>query len=315
MYLTGFADEASQDIDLQIQATKELGWDAIESRNVNGKNIHDLPEDEFNIVANKLDEAGIRINCFGSAIGNWAKNIHDPFDITLKEVERAIPRMQRLGTKLIRIMSYARCEGVEQYADERIRRLNDIVPRFLEHGIQPVHENCMNYGGMSWQHSLELVNNVPGLKLIYDTGNSPFMRDYAKKDYAKKSYAKPDGAQKETQWQDGWEFYNQVKPYIAYIHIKDSRSPEPGEKETYTMPGEGHGHVTAILQDLKNSGYDGGISIEPHLASVFHDPASVNTANDKSYELYITYGRRLMALLDEIGYPHHLYSEQINKSS
>ena len=44
MYLTGIADEASQDINEQISATKELGWNAIESRFINGKNIHDVLE-------------------------------------------------------------------------------------------------------------------------------------------------------------------------------------------------------------------------------------------------------------------------------
>ena len=47
MYYTGFADEASQDIDLQIKATKELGWKYIESRNINGQNITDIPSQRF----------------------------------------------------------------------------------------------------------------------------------------------------------------------------------------------------------------------------------------------------------------------------
>ena len=42
MYLTGFADEASQDLEKQIQVTKELGWNAIEARSVWGTNIHDI---------------------------------------------------------------------------------------------------------------------------------------------------------------------------------------------------------------------------------------------------------------------------------
>ena len=32
MYLTGFADEASQDLAVQIETTKRLGWNAIEAR-------------------------------------------------------------------------------------------------------------------------------------------------------------------------------------------------------------------------------------------------------------------------------------------
>ncbi len=292
MYLTGFADEADQNIDLQIKATLELGWNAIESRNISGTNIHDISDEDFDVVYGKLDAAGVRINCFGSAIGNWAKNILDPFDITLAEVERAIPRMQRLGTKLVRIMSYARCEGEEQYKEERFRRLREIVARFEAAGLTPVHENCMNFGGMSAEHTLELVENVPGLRLVFDTGNGPFNKDFSAND---------------GRWQNSWDFYSKVKSHVSYIHIKDTVSPENEEKETYTMPGDGQGDVRMILEDLKSSGYDGGISIEPHLAAVFHDPSAVNSASDKSYELYLEYGRRLMALLGEIGYEYKTY--------
>ena len=174
MYFTGFADEASKGLEGQIKATKELGWTNIESRAIDGVNIHDLPEEKFNQVADALDAAGIHVNCFGSTICNWAKKITDPFDITIEEINRAIPRMQRLGSKLIRIMSYARMDDRDphdQMQDERFRRLREVTKRFLDAGIQPVHENCMNYGGMGWPFTLELLENVPGLKLVFDTGN------------------------------------------------------------------------------------------------------------------------------------------------
>jgi len=48
---------------------------------------------------------------------------------------------------------------------------------FLDAGLQPVHENCMNYGGMSWQHALELLDKCPGLKWVFDTGNPIFNPD------------------------------------------------------------------------------------------------------------------------------------------
>ena len=49
-------------------------------------------------------------------------------------------------------------------------------------------KNCMNYGGMSWQHTLELVNALPGLKLVYDTGNPVFARDRSKKEIHGKTH-------------------------------------------------------------------------------------------------------------------------------
>ena len=59
--------------------------------------------------------------------------------------------------------------------------------------------------------------------------------------------------------------------------------------------------LDAILEDLVKTGYDGGISIEPHLAAVFHDPDAVGTDSDRSEELYVEYGKRLMAKLDALG--------------
>ena len=119
MYLTGIADEASQDIEQQIRATKELGWNAIESRFINGKNIHDISEDEFNKVCDALDGSGVFINAFGSAIGNWGKDVRDDFSITEQENARAIPRMKALDAKFVRIMSYKVLDQDDQLVDSR----------------------------------------------------------------------------------------------------------------------------------------------------------------------------------------------------
>ena len=66
MYLTGFADEAATDLNGQIRVTKELGWNKIESRAIDGQNIHDLSDEQFDAVYRKVCDAGIEINCFGS---------------------------------------------------------------------------------------------------------------------------------------------------------------------------------------------------------------------------------------------------------
>ena len=174
MYFTGFADEAAKGIDGQIAATKALGWSCIESRAVDGTNIHDITDAHFDVVYGKLQDAGVTVNCFGSCVANWAKKVDESFDSSLAETKRAIPRMQRLGTKLIRVMSFAWYKDrdvKDQLAAERFQRLRVLVDMFQQAGIQPVHENCMNYGGLGWPWTLELIENVPGLKLVFDTGN------------------------------------------------------------------------------------------------------------------------------------------------
>ena len=289
MYFTGFADEVSPNIDRQISATKELGWENIESRVANGANIHDISDDEFEIVFNKLQDAGVKVNCFGSTIANWAKPIDADVDTSFEELERAIPRMHRLGTKLIRIMSYAiRKDGdkalADQMEEERFDRLRRIVNRLVSEGITPVHENCMNYGGMSWSHTLKLLENVPNLKLVFDTGNPIFNNDFSIPGNPK---------------QDAWEFYEHVKDHIAYMHIKDGTFTDD---MNYSLPGHGDGYVERILTDLFANGYDGGISIEPHLGVVFHDDNN-EVDEDYCYHAYIEYGRTLEALVNKITLP------------
>lgn len=290
MYLSGIADEAGSLLDTQIRATQALGWEHIEARNVEVPghpkgNIHDIPEEAFEMVLEKLARSGLKINCFGSTIGNWAKSVEDPFEITLAEVRRALPRMQRLGTKFIRIMSYKVRDGEDQLEQERFRRLREITNLFLGAGLQPVHENCMNYGGMGWTFALRLLENVPGLKWVFDTANPIFNDDRSKP----KPWRK----------QDPWEFYTHVKPWIVHVHIKDARWNPAKNDADYQYPGDGDGAVKPIIHDLLAGGYAGCFSIEPHLAVVFHD-ASVQASEEVQFGSYIEYGKRLEKLVGQV---------------
>jgi len=287
MILLGISDEAGNTLDAQIRATQELGWKHIEMRGVEvpgfpKANFHDIPDKAFDLAAEKLKSAGIAVHCLGSTIGNWAKRIEDPFDITLAEVGRAIPRMQRLGARFIRVMSYKVRDGEEQMEEERFYRLREVTRRFLDAGITPVHENCMNYGGMSWQHGLKLLENVPGLKWVFDTANPVFNEDRSK--------PKPHPRQ------DPWEYWTHIKPHVVHIHIKDARWNPARNDADYTFPGEGDGAVRRIVQDALAGGYDAGISIEPHMVVVFHDAQS--KANDDAMRAnFVEYGRRLEKLI------------------
>ncbi|MSU33951.1 MAG: sugar phosphate isomerase/epimerase [Pedosphaera sp.] len=290
MTFCGIGDEAGNSIASQIQATLELGWKHIEARNIEvtgspKANLHDLPDAAFNVVAEQLGAAGVAVYCFASTIGNWAKKIEDPFDITLAEVNRAIPRMQRLGTKFVRIMSYKPRVEEDQMEAERFHRMREVTRRFLDAGVQPVHENCMNYGGMSWKHALQLLENVPGLKWVFDTANPVFNADRTK--------PQP--------WprQDPWEFWNQVRDATVHIHVKDARWVPAKNDAEYTWPGEGEGAVRRILADALVRGYSGAISIEPHMVAVFHD-ANSQAQDDTLRENYVEYGRRLVQLISNL---------------
>lgn len=285
MTLTGFTDEAAPDLATQIAATKALGWQYLSARGIDGSNIHDLSDSEFKRAAEQLDAAEIRVAEFGSLIGSWSKNITSDFDITLAEVDRAIPRMKRLGTQIVRIMSYAQQPwGEDQHEAERFRRLREIVTRFSDAGLTTAHENCMNYGGFSSQHTLRLLEEVPGMKLIFDTGNPVFQKD--------RSQPEPQP------WQDAWQFYQAVRDHIVHIHIKDCLNPsEDGGEPEYVFPSKGQAYVPEILADLKQRDYSGFIAIEPHVATVFHIQDGESPDWKQCYDSYIAYGKALEAMI------------------
>lgn len=292
MYLSGFADEAADGIAGQIAATKALGWDMLEARSIDGRNIHDIPEREFDETRMALEEGGVRVSCFGSTIANWGKSLDMDHRETMATVARCVKRMKSLGVRYVRIMSYAifYCGGSRACADqrekERFSRLREICLDFLDAGMVPLHENCLNYGGMSWEHTIRLLDAVPGLRVVYDTGNPGITPDF------RKEPPYPN--------QDPWEAYRMLRPYIEYVHVKDGyRDPATGG-ETYFFPGEGTCQVERVLADLVATGYPGIYSIEPHMAVVFHD-ASVHSTDDARFDNYVEYGRRTEALLENLG--------------
>ena len=169
--------------------------------------------------------------------------------------------------------------GTDQSEQERFRRLREIVKRFDGAGLIAAHENCMNWGGFSAQHTLRLIEEVPGLKLIFDTGNPVFQKDRSKPE--------------PHTWQDALAFYQLVKDHVVHIHIKDCLYPVPGnhEPERYTLPGEGMAHIRELLDQLKANNYKGACAIEPHIATVFHAKEKEAVSAEDCYNSYIEYGR------------------------
>lgn len=296
MYYTGFADEAGDSIEVQIKATQALGWSHIEARSVDGVNLTDITDKQFDQVCEKLAAANIRINCFASAIANWSRDPRRDEDVrySIEALRRAIPRMQRLGCSMIRGMSYAivRDQAPDSPELEEIifRNVQRLVNMCEDAGILYLHENCMTYGGLSHEHTLRLLDRVrsPNLRLVFDTGNPVFSdRHLGYPPYRKQS---------------SWEFYSNVREWIHYVHIKDGRYIRESvgifPYVEYTFPGEGDGDVVRIVSDLLQSGYDGGFSIEPHLAIVHHEESA--KSEEIRYQNYVEYGRRFMSLVEAV---------------
>lgn len=284
---SGFGDEAGSSLEAQIQATIQLGWENIELRRVAGRLIHEFTMDEIATIAETLADAGIAVSGIGSKIADWSRDVSDPIDVDLDEAEQLIPRMHLLGAKSIRIMSYRPRGGwfeADQQVDTRIERLKKITARFLDNGIQPLHENCNNYGGISWQETLTLVTKIPGLRLAFDTANPANTPVVGRGDWIKR--------------QSPYEFYINVREFIDTIHIKDSIWKGPPEKDSifpvyqHCFPGEGEAQIPKIAQHLVSSNFTGVIAIEPHMVRGTSPPAGYESMEAAMLANYIEYGRR-----------------------
>ncbi|NNK95870.1 MAG: sugar phosphate isomerase/epimerase [Desulfobacterales bacterium] len=288
-FVSGFTDEVSDDLGLQIKALKTLGWHHIDLRTVNGKNVSALSDEEFDLVHQQLTEDNIIIACFGSTIANWGRDAHISFEVDMAEMRQSIRHMQRSGVKFIRIMSYRVEEPVKLDSELEsiiLKNIKNIVRLAEDHGIVCLHENCETWGGQSADHSLRLLEqiNSPSLKLVYDTGNPVSMMDVR--------------GDEPFSYQDPLAFFKEVIDHVAYLHIKDAKWVD--NTLHYTFPGEGDGKVKEILALILKHNMAIPISIEPHVAVVFHDP-SIKASLEDRWTHFIDYGNQFVAMAKEAG--------------
>jgi sugar phosphate isomerase/epimerase len=268
----GFTDEVSVDIDQQIAALRALGWRGIEMRLVGkGRHFDDVTDAEFEAIREKLDRAGIQIVAYGSQIANWARKISGRFEVDVAELRRIMPRMQRTGTQIVRIMSYPNDGWAEpEWRAEVMRRLRELSWMAEANGIILGHENCDGWAGQGPDATLACLAEVgsPALKLIFDTGNPVTYR------------------------QDAWAYYQAVREHIIHVHIKDyARDASAPGGHRAVFPGQGAGRVSDIVADLKRTGYDGWFSMEPHMLSVVHEGRDSSGVEDKAREVFLRYGK------------------------
>lgn len=278
---TGFADEADKTLTGQINTLKLAGWKAIELRLIEGGNVCDLSDDAWAAVRDQLAEAGIEVVGFGGQIGNWARPITSDFQKDIDELERVAPRMREVGCKFLRIMSYPNDPDnplpKNEYRDEAIRRLTILADMAEKEGIILVHENCSGYGE-TLAECLELLEAVPNpaLQLVMDTGNSSLH---------------------DNDIEATWEYYKATRNRTTHVHIKSAKAnPEGGDYIT-CFPHEDPVQER-ILKDLVSTGYEGWLSIEPHIMAAVHAGKDVEDA-EAAVKVWVDYAKELEAMARE----------------
>ncbi|WP_188696122.1 sugar phosphate isomerase/epimerase family protein [Pullulanibacillus camelliae] len=239
--LTAFADEISADFDLQLDTLEQEGIKHIEFRGAWDKGVLQLDDEALDHIEQKMAERGFKISSIGSPIGKI--KITDDFKAHLSDFERAIAVAKKFKAPFIRIFSFFIPEGEqpEAYRDEVMQRMQVLVTRAEEAGITLLHENEKHIYGDTAERCLELLETCHSsrFRCAFDPAN--FVQ------CGVKPFA---------------EAFPLLSPYIDYLHIKDARFAD----QSVTPAGEGDGDVKAVLQAMKDKGYSGFQSLEPHLA-------------------------------------------------
>ena len=238
--ISGFADEIAPELDKQMTALKKLGIGFAELRGIDGKNVSDYTAEKMKTVKKRLDKGGIRVSSIGSPIGKIG--IDDDFDAHMKKLENTIELAKILETENIRVFSFyiPNGETAEKYRDEVLRRMEKMTAAAKRAGVRLLHENEKGIYGDTAKRCADILESVgsDSLAAVFDPAN--FVQ------CGQKTY--PDA-------------YKMLKPYITYMHIKDAKSDG-----SVVPAGSGCGEVEKIISALDAAGYEGFLSLEPHLA-------------------------------------------------
>ena len=237
LILSAFADEAAADLKGQIAALKRNGIDCIEIRNIDGKCVIDYSEEEISAFKAELDAAGIRVSSLGSPIGKY--EITDDFEPHFDRFKKAVKTAQLLGTKNIRMFSFPDGKTATDYSQEVYSRLTQMLAYAKAEGIQLCHENEARIYGRRPEEALELQEQLPDLKAIFDPAN--YIMENADITWA----------------------IDRIAPYLEYLHIKDACL----EDHKIVPAGYGDGKIVEVLEKAAaaRGSKDTYLTVEPHL--------------------------------------------------
>jgi 3-dehydroshikimate dehydratase len=265
--LSGFADEISPDLEVQLDTLESLGIRHLELRGVWDKNVLDLTDRELAQVKEELDRRGMGVSAIGSPIGKVS--IESDFAEYKARVQHAIDVANRMASPYIRMFSFY-VDDLDADRQEVMQRMQAMVDMAEAGGTVMLHENEKAIYGELPERCLDLHKTIVGrsFRATFDPAN-----------FVQAGIRPFD------------EAYPLLKPYIEYFHIKDAIL-----REGRVVPaGKGDGQIREIMAAAKESGYDGYLSLEPHLKVAGHSSGFTGP------ELFATAKNALCAILDDLG--------------
>ena len=238
--ISGFSDEISSDINVQFKTLKKLGMKYFLPRGINGKNISEFSAVEAKNLKKLADSYGIKASSIGSPIGKI--KVSDDFKAHFDTYKKVVETAKILDTRYIRIFSFYRDGEVFTDDEKKIvfERLERLIDYAKENDVTLLHENEKDIYGDTAERCTELMESFycNNFKAVFDPANFVQCKVDAKLAFEK------------------------LKPYIAYMHIKDSK-----KDGTIVPAGYGNGNIPFIIKSLFDDGYDGFLSLEPHLGA------------------------------------------------
>jgi len=239
--LSGFADEISPELDEQLATLAAESISHLELRSAWSTNVADFDDGQVGRVRRMLDDAGVSVSAIGSPIGKIA--VSAPLEPELERMRRVAGIAAELGTSIVRVFSFFIPPGEppDRHRHEVVDRMRALAWIAEEHGLILAHENEKEIYGDRPERCAELIDAVgsPALRATFDAAN--FVQV---------------GVQPQT------EAYELLRPYLVYLQVKDALAAT-GE---VVPAGQGDGQVRETLDALQGSGFEGYVSLEPHLA-------------------------------------------------
>jgi sugar phosphate isomerase/epimerase len=258
MILSGFADEISPDPAEQLATLAAESIAHLELRSAWSANVADLTDAQLAAFGRALADAGVTVSAIGSPIGKIS--IAAPLAPELDRMRRVAAAAAMFGTRIVRVFSFFIPPGEppDRYRREVIDRMAALAGIAEEHGLILAHENEKEIYGDRPERCAELISDVgsPALRATFDAANfvQCGVRPHA-------------------------EAYGLIRPHLVYVQVKDALAAT-GE---VVPAGQGDGQVADTLAALRDSGFEGYLSLEPHLAVAgrhggFSGPASFRRA-------------------------------------
>jgi len=267
--LTGFADEIDADPQVQIEVLLETGVKFLELRGVGGKGVLDLSVDEVQAFKRDLDAAGIGVSAIGSPIGKV--QVRSDLQAHFARFELALERAQQFETSYVRIFSfYHKDEEAAACREEVMGVFHRMVDAASAVGLTLLHENESHIYGDVPTRCVDLLETMhsPVLRAAFDPAN--FIQVGV------------------DPLSDAWPL---LAPYSDYFHIKDAVS----SSRQVVPAGYGDGGIEEILRQAVASGFDGFLSLEPHLKA--DDPLHGGTGAERFAKAVTA----LRTVLDKVG--------------